>query len=47
MAAVWTGTAASFAGWAGAAKAGAVSRSAAAKEGMIADKQDRMEPPWG
>ena len=34
-----------FAGWAGAAKAGAVSRSAAAKEGMIADKQDRMELP--
>ena len=42
---VTAGTAASFAGWAGAAKAGAVSRSAAAKEGMIADKQDRMEPP--
>ena len=29
----------------GAAKAGAVSRSAAAKEGMIADKQDRMKAP--
>lgn len=45
MAAVWAGTAASSTGWVGAAKAGTVSRSAAAKEGMIADKQDRMDLP--